>query len=97
MANIKKLMKKLKDTPQEKETLDERIELAFEIITLYSNIQKKTKSDTKECCRAAVILSGYIKNGLGVRTKKFLDEKDGKLPDRAVQVLWGNIRRMESM
>ncbi len=87
MENVKNLVKKLQNTPQDKETLDQRIELAFEALTLYCNLKNKSLVDTTECCRASVILSGFIKKGLGVRVKKFLDEKSENLPTRAVQVL----------
>jgi hypothetical protein len=48
-----------------------------------------------EKCRAAVILSGMVKKGLGKRTEEFL-AKNKSLPMRVHEVLTSAIMRMES-
>lgn len=65
---------------------DETIELCFKIIKDHPNVTEKA--------RAAVILSGIVKKGLGKKTKEFLNEKKD-LDPRVRQILSNSIMRME--
>jgi len=65
---------------------DEVIELCFSVMQQHP--------EKIEQCRAAVILSGIVKSGLGKRTQDFLDQNK-KLPKRAQEILRANIMRME--
>lgn len=64
----------------------EIIELCFDIVENHQNDIEK--------CRAAVVLSGIVKPGLGKRTGEFLD-KHPDLPERVHEVLKSAIMRME--
>lgn len=54
----------------------------------------KEHPDKIEQARAAVILSGIVKNGLGGRVREFLAENK-RLDTRVRQILEANILRME--
>jgi hypothetical protein len=83
---IVKKMKELNQRNRERLFDDRTINLAFDVIKEHPN--------PTEQCRAAVILSGIVKKGLGRRTKKFLDDNH-QLPARAAQILRSSIMRME--
>ena len=65
---------------------DEVVELCFTVIEQHP--------DMVEQCRAAVILSGIVKRGLGKRTQQFLKDNP-ELPDRVHEILSAAIMRME--
>lgn len=67
-------------------TENEIIELCFTTIQKHNNIIEQS--------RAAVILSGYVKSGLGKRTRKFLQENPN-IPERVREILSSSIMRME--
>ena len=98
MATLAEMDTTLRGISDDKQ--DEKIELCFEIMELFCNIQEKARTigDLKICCRAAVVLSGIVKKGLGGRTQVFLQqhEKEKPLPDRAEEILRNAILRMES-
>lgn len=97
MANLKELTKKIKDlhTLNNPSDLNEKIDLCFEALKLYSNIasKKHTQHDEKDCCYAAAILSGLIQKGLSKKVMDFL--ATNKVPLRVEQVLRANFMRME--
>jgi hypothetical protein len=61
-------------------------DLCFEIISEHP--------DAVERCRAAVILSGFVRRGLGSRTREFL-QTHPNLPIRVRELLSSSILRME--
>jgi len=65
---------------------DEIVELCFAVVEQHP--------DAMEQCRAAVILSGIVKKGLGKRTQQFLKDNP-ELPDRVHEILRAAIMRME--
>ena len=67
-------------------SFDEVIKLCFAVI--------KQHTDVIEQSRAAVILSGIVKKGLGKRTLRFL-KKNPKLPGRVHELLNAAFMRME--
>ena len=83
---IQEMSKKLQRRGDDNLSRDEVIELCFTVI--------KQHSDIVEQSRAAMILSGIVKKGLGKRTKQFLQENP-KLPERVYEVLNTSIMRME--
>jgi len=80
------------------EDMQKKIDLCFELLDLYCAIQKnkRTNANRKDCCYAALILSGVIQKGLGGRVVEFLKYNEEKLPESAVQILRANVLRMES-
>lgn len=97
MANLKELAEEIRKIHKKNEQTDlnKKIDLCFENMELYSNIAPKyrTKENEKDCCYAAVILSGVIQKGLSKRVVDFLSNHN--IPLRAEQLLRANLRRME--
>ena len=86
LMTVQEMSKKLQKREDDNLSQDEIIELCFTVI--------KQHSDIVEQSRAAVILSGIVKKGLGKRTQQFLQENP-KLPERVYEVLSTSIMRME--
>ena len=85
--NVQEIVKKLQERNINNLSQDEVIELCFVVIRKHPKVIEQ--------CRAAVILSGIIKSGLGKKTKKFLEENP-KLPSRVHEILRAAVLRMES-
>jgi len=84
--DIQEIVEKLGDRENNGLSQDEIIELCFTVI--------KQHQDVIEQSRAAVILSGIVKKGLGKRTQQFLQENP-KLPEDVQNILSNAIIRME--
>ena len=95
MANIKELAQQIRKLGAEQEHTQNKIEISFELLNLYRTLKKPTKTDIKDCCYTAVVLSGVVQKGLGGKVKDFLADFEHTLPPRAVEVLRSNIMRME--
>jgi len=83
---VHEMVERLKKRNEYNLSFDEVIELCFAVIEQHT--------DKIEQSRAAVILSGIVKKGLGKRTLQFL-EKNQKLPGRVRELLSAAIMRME--
>ena len=95
MANIEELAKKIRDLHKEnKKDFSDKVEACFELMTLFCRIKEKfrTKKDIKNCCYAALILSGIVDKKVEARTRKFME--DFRLPEQAERTLFGNRMRM---
>lgn len=84
--DIREMIEKIRKRVELNLSEDEVIELCFIVIQKHNNVIEQS--------RAAVILSGIVKKGLGKRTLKFL-KKNSNLPNRIHEVLNANIMRME--
>lgn len=83
---VQEMTEKLKKRVNDGLSQDEVIELCFAVI--------QQPADVIEQSRAAVILSGIVKPGLGDRTGQFLQENP-TLPERVQEILGAAIMRME--
>lgn len=96
MATLTELWNTLYRVPME--NAQERKDLSFEILNLYCTVpekERRTNQNIKAVSGAAIALSGIIEKGLSKRVMEFLNTHQYELPDRAVHVLQGNLRRME--
>ena len=80
------IMQQLRDREKIGLSADQIIDLCFSAI---EEIDNKVEQS-----RAAVILSGIVQEGLGIRTQELLDERPD-LPERVHQILRASILRME--
>jgi hypothetical protein len=80
----------------EKEAIERKIDLCFDLMADYSKIAKafRSEDDEKNCCYAATILSGVVDKATYERVKKFLDDSKCSIPNRARQILQANLLRM---
>ena len=83
---VHEMAERLKKRKEYDLSFDEVIELCFAVIEQHT--------DKIEQSRAAVILSGIVKKGLGKRTLRFL-KKNPKLPGRVHELLNAAFMRME--
>ncbi len=78
------------------EKMDEEIDLAFKIMEGYTELLEKKIKDSHRsaCCYAALVVSGFIKEGLADRTKEFLREYEDFIHPRAAEILRASMLRM---
>lgn len=96
MENISEMAEQIRKLHKENEDFTKKVELCFDLMEAYSRIDRRhlPKNEGKDCCYAAIILSGIVQKRLGNRVAQFLKEYGQKLPQRAVNILSGNIFRM---
>ncbi|MFH1858904.1 MAG: hypothetical protein ABIJ80_01410 [Patescibacteria group bacterium] len=83
---IQEMVEKLRGRVENDLSEDEIIELCFTVMQKHNNVVEQS--------RAAVILSGVVKKGLGKRVLQFLQENP-ELPRRVHEILNASITRME--
>jgi hypothetical protein len=96
--NLDELWDELFKVQPKQENTEQIKTLSFQIMQNYCKLKKDERlneANIKAVCGAALKLSGLIQRGLSGKVLRFLNKYEKKLPDRAVQVLRANLRRME--